>query len=188
MRAPVIGRVSACVAHHPVVLVMVGILLPGTDHGRGHGFESPSGCQRPSAHAASSIQEHNVVSILSAGTGYRFLIQVSLMLFGMIGGLAAVYLLGVLRSIGDGGTTLVAIVCGSLWLQRQRLHTRAGHRPRHSSAVPGLQESECRHARTRGPHRDAVLGRTDWLHGAPSARRGLPTISASISASDRSGR
>ena len=39
------------------------------------------------------------------------------MLFGMIGGLAAVYLLGVpLRSIGDGGTTLAAIVCGALWL------------------------------------------------------------------------
>ena len=119
MRAPVIGRRARVSPIILVVLVMVGILLPGTDDGVWPWLRiavrvSAAICACSLIHTL----EHNVSARFSRhGTGYRFLIQVSLMLFGMIGGLAAVYLLGVpLRSIGDGGTTLVAIVCGSLWL------------------------------------------------------------------------
>jgi class 3 adenylate cyclase len=50
-------------------------------------------------------------------TAIRLMIQLTLIVTVLGAGLAAVYLIGVpLRSIGDGSTALIAIVCGSLWL------------------------------------------------------------------------
>ena len=97
------------------------------------------------------------------------------MLSGMVGGLAAVYLLGVpLRSIGDGGTTLVAIVCGSLWLLSASMGSTLvlvidrvirplfqDFKSRMNAAMLALVGLTAMLA---------YWARTDRLHGAPSAR------------------
>ncbi len=47
----------------------------------------------------------------------RFVVQLALIMAGSLVGLAAVYLVGIpLRGIGDGGTALLAVVVGAVWL------------------------------------------------------------------------
>jgi class 3 adenylate cyclase len=47
----------------------------------------------------------------------RVMVQLALLVAGFVGGLTAVYVVGrPLRSIGDGGTALVAILAGMVWL------------------------------------------------------------------------
>ena len=119
MRAPVIGRRQRVPPVMLASMVLLGILLPGTDEGvwpwlRIFTRVSAAVCVCSLLHTL----EHNVSARFSRhSTSYRLLTHLALMLAGVVGGLTAVYLVGVpLRSVGDGGTSLVAIVCGTLWL------------------------------------------------------------------------
>lgn len=119
MRAPVIGRRPRISPFILVAVVLLGIFIPGTDDGAWPWIRiamrvAAAVCTCSLLHTL----EHNISARFSRhGTAFRLLIQMALMMAGLVGGLAAVYLIGVpLRSIGDGGTALVAIVCGSLWL------------------------------------------------------------------------
>ena len=116
MRAPVIGRRTRVSPLILIAMVLLAIFLPGTDDGVWPWVRialrvAAAICTCSLLHTL----EHNISArFYRHGTTFRLLIQMSLMLSGLVGGLAAVYLLGVpLKSIGDGGTALAAIICGS---------------------------------------------------------------------------
>jgi len=102
-----------------VATIFIGIFIPGLEDG-GWPWVRLINHIVAAMCACSLIHsfEHSVHHRFSRhGTALRLMIQLTLIVTMFCGGLAALYLVGVpLRSIGDGGTALIAIVGATLWL------------------------------------------------------------------------
>ena len=102
-----------------IAVIVVGLFVPSAEDGGWPWFRIlnrvvAAVCMCSIVHTF----EHAVhARFVRHGSVVRLMVQTALLLSGFVGGLIAVYLVGLpLKSIGDGGTALVAIVCGTLWL------------------------------------------------------------------------
>lgn len=102
-----------------IAVIVVGLFVPSAEDGGWPWFRIlnrvvAAVCMCSIVHTF----EHAVhARFVRHGSVVRLMVQTALLLAGFVGGLIAVYLVGLpLKSIGDGGTALVAIVCGTLWL------------------------------------------------------------------------
>ena len=119
LKKPDIGPRSRLTPGILIATILLGVFVPGIEDGSWPWIRLIN--RIVAAVCACSIVHSIEYSVHNRfrrrRTAIRLMIQLALLITMFCGGLASLYLVGVpLRSIGDGGTTMIAIICGTLWL------------------------------------------------------------------------